>query len=129
MLAAQVQPHNEQDCVKVSIAFTHENIVRFEKSCLTDPSYVYKGLPEEYVDRVIDHICSVILEKESYPQCHIIIENAANCEVGSSPVFFGMIAEIIANIICTGSEAEIQNMDIETFNIQYVKNDFIRLYK
>ena len=37
-------------------------------------------------------------------------------------MIFGIIADIMTNIICTNSEDEMRNMDIETFTTQYVKN-------
>lgn len=122
MLMAQVQPHSKKNYVDISLAYTHKNIVKYEKSFLNNDAYVYKGLPEEYAEEVINRINSSILEKGSYPQCSIIFEEAANCEVGSSPIIFGIIVDIITNIICTSSENEIRDMSIETFTKQYVRN-------
>lgn len=122
MLVAQILPHSERDCVKISVAFTSKNTIKYEKSCLINDTYVYKGLPEEYAGQVIASISSAILKTDCYPQCNIIIEDAANCEIGSSPMIFGIVADIITNIICTGSENEIQNIDIENFTGKFVKN-------
>lgn len=122
MLMAQVKPYDKQNCVDLCLAYTHKNTVKYEESCLCNDRYVYKGLPEEYVEEVINRITLSILEKESYPQCSIILEESANCEVGSSPRIFGIIADIIINIICAGAEDEILDMNIEAFTRQYVKN-------
>lgn len=122
MLMAQVQPCDEQDCVNISLAYTHKNTIKYEFSCLANDSYVYKGLPEEYVEYIINSFNSSILKKESFPQCSISIEESANCEVGSSPMLFGIISNIIINIIYTSSEDEILNMSIENFTEKYVKN-------
>lgn len=122
MLAAKVYPISKRDCVEIELAFTHKNSVKYDNSCLMNDTYVYKGLPEEYTEQIINQICSTILEKEYYPQCKIMIEDSANCEVGSSPMIFGMIANIIVNLIYTGSEDKIYNMDIETFTKQYMKD-------
>jgi len=122
MLAAQVKPHSKQDCVNLSLAFTQKNTIKFEDACVIDGTHVYKGLPEEYTSEIINKIYSVISQKESYPQCNIIFEDSANCEVGSSPIIFGIIAEIITNIIFLGSVDEILNLDIETFTKLYVKS-------
>lgn len=122
MLTAQVKPHNEPDCVNLSLAYTQENTTKFEDACVIDKTYVYKGLPKEYTSEIINKIYSLISQKESYPQCNIIFEDSANCEVGSSPMFFGIIAEIIVNIIFGGSIDEILNLDVETFTKLYVKN-------
>ena len=122
MLAAQVKPHSKQDCVNLSLAFTQENTITFEDACIINDTHVYKGLPKEYTSEIIKKIYSLISQKESYPQCSIIFEDSANCEVGSSPIIFGIIAEIITNIIFSDSVNEILNLDIETFTKLYVKN-------
>ena len=122
MLAAQVEPNSKVDCVNLSLAFTQENTIKFEDACVIDNTYVYKGLPEEYTSEIINKTYSLISQKESYPQCNIIFEDSANCEVGSSPMIFGIIAEIIINIIFSGSVDEILNLDIKTFTKLYVKN-------
>lgn len=73
------------------MAFTSKNTTKYEDSCLINDTYVYKGLPEEYAEQVIASINSAILKRGRYPQCNIIIEDAANCEIGSSPMIFGNI--------------------------------------
>lgn len=119
MLAAKVLPDNEPNEIKISIAYTNKNTIRYKESSLFNDTFVYKGLPKEYVEQVGNSILGVIEKKESYPQCDIMFEDAANCEVGSSPMLFGIIAEIVVNLICTGTEDEISNMNIEEFTEQY----------
>lgn len=122
LLSAKVEPHNEQDIVKLSMAFTSHNTVRYEESFLWNDEHVYKGLPEEYIGYVSNSICEKIYEKNIYPQCSILFEYAANCEVGSSPRLFEIIAEIIINLICTSSLDEICSINIEDFTKKYVKS-------
>lgn len=120
MLMAQVKPYEILDEVRISIEFTHKNTTRYYNSLLFNDSYVYKGLPEEYVEQISDSIVEVISEKEDFPQCNISFEYAANCEIGSSPMLFGIIAEIIVNIIFSSSYDNILNMNIEDFTKQYI---------
>ena len=61
------------------------------------------------------------MTKESYPQCKIAINYAANCEVGSNPMIFGIIAETLIKLICNSSAEKIQNMDIKTFAEEYIR--------
>lgn len=122
MLAARVEPHNERDCVNLLLAFTQKNTVKYTGTGLLDDTHVYKGLPEEYTTEIINRSISVISQKENCPQCSIIFEDSANCEVGSSPMLFGIIAEMIINIICSGSVDEIFDFDSETFYKRYVKD-------
>lgn len=122
MLIARVQPHNGPDIVKISIAFTHQNTIKYKDSFLLNEEYVYKGLPKEYLEKVSSSVCETITAKNVYPQCHILFEYAANCEVGSSPMIFGIIAEIITNLICTSSLDEIHNISIDSFTEKYARN-------
>ena len=127
MLTAKVQPNDEKDIVKVAIAVTHENTIHYEGSLLLDDTYVYKGLPEEYINQIKSNIIKTVLDKETYPQCVISFEDAANCEVGSSPMLFGMVAELIVDLICTSSKDDILAMDIEDFTKQYIKHGLLRM--
>lgn len=121
MLGAQVQPCAERDIVGVSIAYTHGNTIKYENSLLLNDNYVYKGLLQEYAEAVSDSVLRTISEKESYPQCAVSFAYAANCEVGSSPMFFAITAEILTNLICTCTEEKILNMTIEEFTGQYIR--------
>lgn len=120
-LVAQVNPHNKSDCIKICIAYTNRNTVKYENSFLLNDTFVYKGLPKEYVKRISKSITEVIMNEEDYPQCEIKIEYAANCEVGSSSMIFGIIAEILVKLIGSSSLEEIASMSIETFTAKYVK--------
>lgn len=120
MLVAQVMPYDEQDFIKVLISFTRENTIRYRDSILLNDEYVYEGLPEEYVEQVSDSIYQAIGEKEAYPQCHIYFGHSANCEVGSSPMFFSIIAEMIINILYDNSMEDIFSMDKEEFKEKYM---------
>lgn len=121
MLMARVQSQKQDGCVKTHIAYTQKNTTKYENSFLQNDEFVYKGLPKEYVVRVNDDIYKAIIEKESYPQCDIFFEYAANCQVGSSPMIFGIIAEMIINIIYMNSVNEILNISIKDFTEKYVK--------
>lgn len=126
LLGAQVKPHNECDCIKLSIAYTQENNVKYGESSLLNNDFVYKGLPEEYVSEVSKSIKTTIMTKESYAQCEIAINYAANCEVGSNPMIFGIIAETLIKLICDSSVEKIQNMDIKTFTEEYIRNIYLQ---
>ena len=99
MLGVCVQPNEEINCVKIEIAFTQENRIRYYDSCLYDDRSAYKELPEEYVEAVIGKVTSEILKRDKYPQYKIVFEYATNCEVGSSSMIYELISGIIINII------------------------------
>lgn len=122
MLGVQVQPNEKINSVKIDVAFTKGNSIRYYDSCLFNDSRVYKGLPEEYVESVIKKAISEILKKDKYPQCKVLFEDAANCEVGSSPMIYELVSEIIINIISENACEKIINMDIQSFTNQFAKN-------
>lgn len=122
MLAAQVRPNIEANSVKMSVAVTPQNTVKYSEYILLNDEYVYKGLPKEYVAQIINCIKQSVCEKESYPQYEVSFDYAANCEVGSSPRFFGYIAEIIMEILYSDSTEEIFEMAADEFAELYLKN-------
>lgn len=122
MLMAYIEPRKERNTIKISIAYTQKNTVRYENSFLRNDRLVFKGLQKEYVSNVYSSIYKVIKRKENYPQCDICFDYAANCEVGSSPMIFEIIAEMIMEIIYANSVKEIFNMSIEDFTQKYVRN-------
>lgn len=124
MLMAHIEPGKEKNTVKISIAYTKKNTIRYEDSILWDDAFVFKGLEEQYVENVYRSICKTINKKEDYLQCDICFDYAANCEVGSSPMLFGMIAEMIMEIIYVNSVKEIFSMSVEDFTQKYVRNIF-----
>lgn len=122
MLGVQVQPEKEINRVKIDVAFTKGNSIRYYDSCLFNGSRVYKGLPEEYLESVIRKVTSEILKRDKFPQYKVLFEYAANCEVGSSPMIYGMISEIIINIISENACEKIMDMDIQSFTNQFAEN-------
>lgn len=122
MLVAQVEPTKEENHVTLSVEYTKKNIVKYQDSQLLNDKYVYKGLLEEYLDWVLERTGLSILKKEKYPQCKIAFSDAANCEVGSSPMLFGIIAEMLIDMIYIGSCDKILTMDIQSFTERYLKN-------
>lgn len=122
MLNAQIQPSNEENIVKMSVGYTTENLFKYDSSILLDDEFVYQGLPEEYVGKIIDSVGQAVSQKEVYPQCEITFDYAANCEVGSSPMIFACISEMIVEIIYANSIEKIFDMNVKDFTNQYVKN-------
>ena len=122
MLMACVKPNDEQDCIKVSIAFSQRNSIKYSKSLLSNDEYVYEGLPKEYVESVCSSVYRVIDEKDDYPQCDIAFAYAANCEVGSSPMIFSIITKMLLELIYCNAFDEISSMSIENFTQKYVRD-------
>lgn len=121
MLCTSVQPNAENDSVNISIAYTNENNVRYQGVSQFDYNHTYKGMPYEYLESVRNSVINTILEKKNYPQCSIDFIYSANCEVGSSPMFFSMLAEVIMNIIYDETYDEVWKMNTADFTNQYLK--------
>lgn len=126
MLIARFRPYKEKDSIKVFISFTKENTVRYKDSILLNDKFVYEGMPGEYVEQVSNSIYKAISEKNEYLQCEIFFDYAANCEVGSSPMLFGIIAEMIIELAYTSSPDEISRINIEDFSKRYTNNINLR---
>lgn len=126
MLMAEVIPSDVQACIKVSIAYTKENTIKYPNSLLADDRYVYKGLPEEYVEEVFNTVSEALNEKDNYLQCDIVFGEAANCEAGSSPWIFGIITKIILALIDKNELDAISTMSIADFTTEYVKDINLR---
>lgn len=125
-LAANVRPHNEQGRVKISIAFTQENTVRYEDSCLLYDSFVYKGLPKEYLKQVGESMTAAIEREERYAQSEILVDYSANCEIGSSPMLFGLIGEMLVKLINIDSMERIMDMEIQAFTEEFANKFNLR---
>lgn len=119
-LAANVRPHPEPDTVKISLAFTRGNTARYEDSCLLNDSFVYKGLPQEYVTQTIESMMAAIEGEGAYIQAEIRVDDSANCEVGSSPALFGVIGELLVKLINADSIEQVMDMETEAFTRKYL---------
>lgn len=126
MLMAYVTPSDDKNCIKVSIAYTKENSIKYSNSLLSDERYVYKGLPEEYVEEICNTVSEVLNKKADYLQCDIAFGDAANCEAGSSPMFFRIITKMILELINKNELDAISTMSIADFTAEYVKDINLR---
>lgn len=126
MLAVHSAPNEEQDCVNISIAFTPNNTIKYSESILTNSRYVFKGLPKEFLERTIGGIRFAISEKKNFPQCNLTFKYAANCEIGSSPMLFGILAETIMDTIYSSCSPKASCVDVALLVEQIVKKFGLR---
>lgn len=126
LLAAQVKSSKSLEAINIYIAYTDKNRIKYNESCLIDDEFVYKGLPEEYIQLINNSVMEEILNRKNFPQCDIYIDYAANCEVGSSPALFGCIAKMLIHLISSNLIDQIFNMDIKEFTEQFVQDVNLR---
>ncbi len=122
-LSVSVRPQKEADKINITIAVTEENTIKFRNSLLLDDSYVYCGLPEEYVELMLDCVANAIEAVETFPQCTLFFEEAANCEAGSSSMYFGGIAELLVRMIEKENAADIFFMSEKEFAEHFFKGE------
>ncbi len=122
-LSVSMRPQEEADKINIAIAVTEENTVKLSNSLLLDDSYVYCSLPEEYAEHMLDCVINAIEAAETFPQCVLVFEEAANCEAGSSSMYFGGIAELLIRMIEKDNAAEIFLMNENVFAEQFFNGE------
>ena len=126
LLGAEVKSGKNLEAINVHIAYTDKNRIRYNDSCLINDEFVYKGLPEEYIEKINSSITEDILNRKNFPQCDIFFDYAANCEVGSSPALFGCIAKMLIRLISSNLMDQIFNMGIKEFTEEFVQDVNLR---
>lgn len=124
LLCAKVHSNNENG-FNVRIMYTKENSEVFETAVLSNKTYVYKGLPEEYLDGVIEGINNALQARISVPGIDVDIVAAANDEAGSCHAYYGNLASLLVRIIMEESINDLVNMEYEEFARRYITQDFI----
>jgi len=105
------------ESLDIEVQYINENEVRYESELSKFNSYRYLGLPEEYVDLVIQEI------RDNTNICGgtVKVPIAVNCEVGSSPFIFSNITKILLEILCNTNE----DINLELFIKESYKKYFL----
>ena len=56
LLGAEVKSGKNLEAINVHIAYTDKNRIRYNDSCLINDEFVYKGLPEEYIEKIFRNV-------------------------------------------------------------------------
>ena len=123
LLSTSILPSCDVDTTYLTVSFTKRNIRIFENSILLNNNHIYEGLPEEYLDAVINGAFTSITEINRFPLCNIAFDHAANCTVGSSPMFFEKISGAIIDLIFLSHKNE---LSIETCDEYLLKKFNLR---
>lgn len=113
LLSASISPNDNTDSVLLSVAYTQKNTEKYCESILLDDEYCYKGLPYEHLEAVISGATKSITEIDTFPLCNISLDHSANCEVGSSPMFFRMIVESLIELISMLNVASLSELALK----------------
>lgn len=124
LLCARVHSNNENG-FNVSIAYTKKNSEVFETAIISNKTYVYKGLKEEYLDGVFEGVNNALQTLTAVPGVDIDFEIAANDEAGSCHAYYSNLASLLIKIISEESINSLINMKYEEFAKRYIRRDFI----
>jgi hypothetical protein len=90
---------NSYDESKLVINYTQDNEVPYTSTLFEYSSYMYCGLPEELIQPIKESVEMYIDRNKVNFSGILKISNAVNSEVGSSPMFFSIMVEIMLNVL------------------------------
>ena len=89
---------NSGGCLELIIHYVKENSVQYESQLTQYNDYKYCGLPEENIKIIKDTFAKFLSQKEGFSGGMFKINVSANCEVGSSPLLYSIILEMLLKI-------------------------------
>ncbi|MDR1539418.1 MAG: hypothetical protein LBU32_15745 [Clostridiales bacterium] len=100
LLGVEYTPIPEADYVEIvmNCSTNKNNNVKYEDSIIKSYSSVYVGIPEGYVNYVMNRVASYLISKNVQPGVLNFVVSV-NDIVGSSPRLFGDLAEMLINLI------------------------------
>lgn len=95
LLGMEYMP-NDGDELTVNINYITENQIHYQSELTKYNDYKYVGLLKEYKEMIIDTIKS----SHGIGGGCLNIPIAVNCEVGSCPIIFGKVTEMLLEVMC-----------------------------
>lgn len=97
----------------LEVRFAEGNVENYSNTSAYNKKTVFKGLPKEYVETVLI-TATDYLQVNEISGGKIVFDSAAYCEVGSSPLMFGVATKIVLNILLNKhypiSDSDIKNI-------------------
>ena len=109
---------NESGVLSIEIQYIVDNVMHYESALTKFNNYKYLGLPEECTDIILDTIKS----NKNISSGTLKIPIAANCEVGSSPLIYSKVTNLLLELICNQKEDTKFDLLIEELYIKYFLN-------
>ena len=94
LLGMEYMP-DEGNELTLNISYVEENKIHYQSELTKYNGYKYVGLPEECKELIINTIKS----NHSIGGGSLNIPIAVNCEVGSSPIIFGKVTDILLEVL------------------------------
>ena len=111
LLGMEFIPQRDAEKLEIQIKYTKENTEHFQSKIKRYDNMLYYGLCEEYVSYLKSRLIDKIHSKDEFYCGSLIISIAANSMVGSSPMIFGVIANIIIEMFLMLQKERIRNID------------------
>ena len=119
LLGIQILPADEQNKLCIKVYSVDSNDKLFDDTIAYDRKTVYCGVLNEYAGHINQKIRDFMQNNSNMPPGTIVFITGAHCEVGSSKALFGMITEILLNILLLNKteycEEDIQKLIDDSF--------------
>lgn len=99
LLGLEYEP-DENGILNIDIQYVVDNEMHYGSDLTKFNNYKYLGLPAECTDIILETIKS----NKSISSGTLKIPIAANCEVGSSPLVFSKVTNLLLELICNQNE-------------------------
>lgn len=88
---------NAENTLSIEVRFSNEKIP-FHESLSIHQNYSYLGLEKVYAQSILSSVIE-FFSTRSVPRGKLIFDTAAYCEVGSSPLMFSCMTQILLDIL------------------------------
>lgn len=117
LLGLEYEP-NESGVLSTEIQYIVDNEMHYESALTKFNNYKYLGLPEECTDIILETIKS----NKNISSGILKIPIASNCEVGSSPLVYSKVINLLLELICNQKEDTNFDLLIKELYIKYFLN-------
>jgi hypothetical protein len=104
LLGLEVFPPDEQNILSIKVYYTNSDEKLFSDTLAHSKKTVFSALPREYAVAIAERVKNFLQQIPDLPSGTLAITVGAHCEIGSSKALFGIIAEILLNILMINGE-------------------------
>ena len=98
LLGAKYMPSDEYKGLHLEIRYIDIGTERYSETLAYSEKTVFKGLSKQYAEIVLNTATEYFRSNET-PNGKIVINTAAYCEIGSSPMMFTIITKTLLNLL------------------------------
>lgn len=116
LLGLEYEPN--ESVLSIELQYIVDNEMHYESDLIKFNNYKYLGLPEGCTNIILETIKS----NKNISSGTLKIPIAANCEVGSSPLVYSKVINLLLELICNQKEDTNYDLLIEDLYIKYFLN-------